>query len=372
MSDISFLPASLREQEEEIKQDSLKTSSTGVVSMHVPEAEEEDVEIIEVDASEVDEMLIGEPLYTRLYYKASLLVDSLKEKYLAPRPLEPPAKTPPQFFKPSAKGEAETITATAKPAEKSTGKHATTPIATSKTSVGTAQAKPGEPAKPGQKSSARIRPSLSKPRVGRRVRIIKRVRKPVHVSLLDEQVMKDLHINIPKRQFTLVFLAVLFSVIFAGAYLLLDQAIAQAITKQNEIQSNFNSLSQEIKTEQGKWKSFQDLEPRLITLSDLLDSHVSASSVLKFLEENTLVDVSYDSFMMTEDGRVNLGVTALNFNTAARQLLIFEESPYVESAESNAFSLAGVEGGQYITFQLVIDLKPEALRFYKSNNQKQQ
>ncbi len=360
MSDISFLPSSLREQEEEIKQDSLKTSSIGVVSMHVPEAEEEDVEIIEVDASEVDEMLIGEPLYTRLYYKASLLVDRLKEKYLTARPIESPAKTPPQFFKPQAKGQKTPIGVSSKPVSAQTELQKT-PIG----SLVPNSTEPGQLAEIPGKPKARIRPATIKPSTGRRVRIIKRVRKSVHVSLLDEQQLRDLHINIPKRQFTLVFLTILFILIFSGAFLLLDQAIAQAVTKQSDVQSKYIAINQDIKTEQDKWRAFQDLEPRLIALNDLLDTHVSASQVLKFLEESTLEDVSYGSFVMSEDGRINLGVTAANYNAAARQLLIFEESPYVQSAESNAFSKSQQEGVQFVTFQLVIYLKPEALRFYK-------
>jgi len=352
MADISFLPSSLKEQEEEIKQDSLKATGAGVVSMHVPETEEEDVEIIEVDASEVDEMLVGEPLYTRLFYKASLFVDSIKEKYLAPRPYEQPAKTPPQFFRPSVKGE----TATSEPPLKAApmGAQAAT------------GAKPAlSQSTDAEKPKARIRPATIKPASGHRVRIIKRVRKPVHVSLLDEQVMRELHINIPKRQFTLVFLTVLFALIFAGAFLLLDQAIAQSVAIQDGIQGRFHSVSQEVKAEQGKWQSFQDLEPRLIALNDLLDTHVSANNVLKFLEDNTLLDVSYNSFMMSEDGRVSLGVTALNYDSAARQLLIFEESPYVKSAESNSFAGTKMDGETVVVFQIVLQLKPEALRFYK-------
>ena len=111
MADISFLPSSYKEQEDEIKKESLKTAANEPVSMHVPETEEEDVEIIEVDASEVDQLLIGEPIYTRLYYRASLFIDNLKTKYLEPRPLETPAKTPPQFFKAPDKTKEATIKA---------------------------------------------------------------------------------------------------------------------------------------------------------------------------------------------------------------------------------------------------------------------
>lgn len=347
MSDISFLPSSLREKEEELKKESLKTAPTGVVSMHVPETEEEDVEIIEVDASEVDQMLIGEPIYTRLYYKASLWFDSFREKYLSPRPEERPAKAPPQFFKAPEKG-AKAPAAPAKPGAKPEPQ--------------AAPAKPGEPAKP-SKAKARIRPAAIKPHTGRRVRIIKRVRKPVHVSLLDERTMRDLHINIPKRKFTLVFLTLLFAAIFSGAYLLLDSAIAQAVSEQRIVQNEFDKVRADVIVEQNSWQSFQDLEPRLIALNDLLESHISASKVLIFLEENTLEDVSYSTFLMSDDGKVNLNVTALDYNAAARQLLTFEESPYVQAAEANSFTTIQKDTGKFTSFQLILQLKPEALLF---------
>ncbi len=347
MADISFLPSSYKEQEDEIKKDSLKTASNEPVSMHVPETEEEDVEIIEVDASEVDQLLIGEPIYTRLYYRASLFIDNLKTKYLEPRPLEAPAKTPPQFFKAPDK---------TKPAPGITP--APSPTASiSAPSPGRTGEKPGV-------AKAKIRPAPMRPVTGKRVRIIKRVRKPLEVSLLDEGMMRDLHINIPKRKFTLVFLTVLFTAVFAGAFLLIDNAIAQAVADQSVVQESLNQTNKKLNEEQAKWRAFQDLEPRLLTLSALLETHTSVNKVLSFLEEITLQDVSYGSFMMNEDGRINLSVTAVSFEAAAAQMLAYENSPYVQSAEANAFAISKESGVGRVSFQLVLLLKPEALRFY--------
>jgi hypothetical protein len=350
MADISFLPSSYKEQEDEIKKESLKTASNEPVSMHVPEAEEEDVEIIEVDASEVDQILLGEPIYTRLYYRASLFVDNLKTKYLEPRSLEPPPKTPPQFFK------------TPQKTESASGAQAQ-PLA-----QGAPQATPAVPGADKKTVGARSRSAVIRPSTGKRVRIIKRVRKPLEVSLLDEGMMRDLHINIPKRKFTLIFLTFLFGVVFTGAFLLFDNAIVRAVSDQAEAQNILNQTNKNISEEQAKWKSFQDLEPRLLALSALLETHVSVNRVLAFLEEITLQDVSYGSFMMSEDGRINLSVTAVSFEAAAAQLLAYETSPHVASVEANAFSLSDNMGIKRVTFQLVLQFKPDSLRFYKPNS----
>ena len=68
--------------------------------------------------------------------------------------------------------------------------------------------------------------------------------------------------------------------------------------------------------------------------------------------------------MMNDTGRINLSVTAVNFEVAAAQMLAYENSPYVQSAEANAFSSSKESGIGFVSFQLVLQLKPEALRFY--------
>ena len=350
MSDISFLPESFRDKEEELKKDSLHEAPEAPVSMHVPEAEEEDVEIIEVDAAEVDEMLMGEPLYSRLYYKLSLWVDSFKEKYLKARPAEPPPKLPPQFFSPpkTAQSKPSDTKATAQPAK-----------------TGTAAKTPPTPVASIKPAKAKIVPSGSK---GRRVRIIKRVRKPVHVSLLDDEVMRQLRVNIPKRKFTLVFLIVLFALVFGGTYFLLDKAEAQASAEFHAVDQNYKKLKSEIAVQQDKWQTFQDLEPRLIVLNDLLDNHISVLTLLRFLEKNTLKEVSYGNFLIDNTGKLSLTVQASSISVAARQLKILNESDVISKAEASSFTIKSGQD-QGVNFQILIQLKPEALRFTSTSTQ---
>ncbi|MFZ6015974.1 MAG: hypothetical protein ACOYUZ_06530 [Patescibacteria group bacterium] len=359
MSDISFLPSSFKDKEEEIIKESIhEPEDAGSISMHVPESEEEDVEIIEVDASEVDQVLVGEPLYSKLYFKASLWIDGFKQKYLQPRAAEPPPKEPPQFFKappikPAEKGKI--------PAEAAPGPGVKAPATvTAKEASKTPAAVSAQPA---AKPKVRIIPSGATPR--RRVRIIKRVRKPVHVSLLDEEMMRQMHINIPRRQFTLIFLTILFAAVFVGSYFLLENAKTSAAAEQQTVQSALNDVKNLSRSELEKWMSYQDLEPRLIALGNLMDEHKSVLKVLAFLEKNTLKDVSYGSFSKDSDNQVNLAVTAGSIESAARQLLVFEEAPEIQTLEANSFSISTDEQAQSkkVTFQLLLEFTPDALKY---------
>ena len=354
MSDISFLPESYRDKEEELKKDSLHEAPDAPVSMHVPETEEEDVEIIEVDASEVDQMLMSEPLYSRVYYKMSLWVDRFKERYLKARPAEPAPKLPPQFFTPPKTKEKTTAQALSKSDQKESQ-----PSVTSKSAAVKA-----ESVKVGK---ARIIPSGASPR---RVRIIKRVRKPVHVSLLDDEVMRQLRVNVPKRKFTLVFLTILFAIVFGGAYFLLDKAQAQALSEFESVNKNYTDLKRQIVSEQDKWQTFQDLEPRLIVLNDLLDKHVSILTLLRFLEDNTLKDVSYGNFLMDNTGRVSLTVQATSISVAARQLMILRQAEdTIASVDASSFAIKNGGDDDGVIFQMLIQLKPQALSFSSTSTQ---
>lgn len=369
MSDISLLPESFREQEEQLKKtSSVREEPTEAVSMHIPQDEQEDVEIIEVDESEVSEMLMTEPLYSRLYYKVGLWFDGMREKLFKPQPIEPAAKLPPQFFTPP-KPKASNLTGPVGTQAADQSLKPTTVIQASPVALqAVATAQPtvagttSDSPKPSM-SKARIIPSGATPR-NKRVRIIKRIRKPVHVSLLDQELMYQIGVDVPKRQYSLAILLVILGALFGAGYLLLDGAQAQASDEDLRVQSEYRDIKSRVKEQQDKWTSFQDLEARLLALNELMDGHVSMSNALEFMETHTLPDVFYGNFNIDSSGRVNLVVTAGSMPSAARQILIFKEAPELASAEASSFSLTESEDrpASLVQFQLAIQFKPEALR----------
>jgi hypothetical protein len=372
MSEISLLPQSFRDKEEELKkQQAIEQPPAESSSMHVPKEEGEDVEIIEVEEGEVDQVLKNEPFLSRAIYKAGAWFERMKDGFFAPRKLEPPPKSPPQFFQPTKKPvPAQPPKVQIKPAIPTSPIPAPVQPSAKPAPVSPpiAPAAPVAPpttqAKVEPSSKARIIPSSTTPR---RVRIIKRVRKPVHVSLLDDNVMRQLQVNIPKRKLTLVFLTLFFAAVFVASFFLLDQQQAKANEAQQVAGQELKALQGQIKSLQGEWLAYQDLEPRLIALNGLLDRHISILNVLKLLEQRTLSTVSYNGFLMDGTGQIHLNVTAPSYDAAAKQLQIFKESPEVKSVDANAFSYVEgtTERPASVNYALTLQLQTEALLFEK-------
>ncbi|MHB8831358.1 MAG: hypothetical protein ACYC44_04580 [Patescibacteria group bacterium] len=361
MTDISLLPQDFRDKEEELKkQQGAEQPPAGDSSMHVPKEEAEDIEVIEVEEGEVEQVLSNEPFLTKMIYKAGVWLEGMRDKLFKAHKPEPPPKAPPQFFAPPKKP-----VISAQPAATSPKPMAGQPPVKLPTPPGATPTVPQMPATkpaaaPLPQAKARIIPSAATPR---KVRIIKRTRKPVHVSLLDEDVVRQMQVNVPKRKFTLAFLTVFFAAVFVASFFLLDQQRANAAADQQAANQEMQSLKGQIKDMQGKWATFQDLEPRLMALNDLMDHHVSILNVLKFLEQRTLTDVSYSGFLLDSGGQVHLNVTAPTYQAAARQLMIFKDSPEVKNVDANSFTYLSDGKGANVTFPLTLQLQTQALLF---------
>lgn len=361
MTDISLLPEQYREKEEELKkQQSAEQPPAADSSMHVPKEEAEDIEVIEVEEGEVEQVLSNEPFLTKMIYKAGVWLESMRDRLFKPHKPEPLPKAPPQFFappkKPVVSGQPPMVSRGIQPPAPA---QPSTPTAPTQAAPQPSAAKPAAPP-PLPQPKARIIPSAATPR---RVRIIKRTRKPVHVSLLDEELVRQMQVNIPKRKFTLAFLTVFFAAIFVASFFLLDQQRTNALAAEQAADQERQSLKGQIKDMQGKWATFQDLEPRLMALNDLMDHHISILNVLKFLEQRTLTDVSYSGFLLDSGGQVHLNVTAPDYQSAAKQLQIFKDSPEVKNVDANSFTYLSDGKGANVTFPLTLQLQTQALLF---------
>jgi Tfp pilus assembly protein PilN len=350
MSDISYLPENLRGTEASVqKQKSATPPVDGpVLKMHIPASTaDEDIEIIEVDESELGAILADEPFFTRLSYQLSVAFDTLKQK-LTKQSAAPPAKLPPQFFSPPKSG------------------------------LVTAPGRAGAVGGDATKSRARITPLGDAPR---RVRVIRRVRKPVRVSLLSAEELLAYQVNVPNRQWTLAVSAVLFMLVIGGGYWLLTVRVQDAAAQLASFNQELEATRAEIRTKETMWSTYRDLERRLTTLNGLLNSHRVMTRALDFLEKVTLPQVYYQSATMSPEGLISLDVVADSFETAAKQLITLERHPAVKSAEALSFSASGGEistapaarapaspaasrASQATTvgFQLIVQIDPSILR----------
>ncbi|MFA5129397.1 MAG: hypothetical protein WC477_00585 [Patescibacteria group bacterium] len=333
MSDISLLPGELRDEEKKEQSHFPSPISEAGLKMHVPaEMADEDIEIIEVDEGDLAAVLSDEPFMTRLTYQISLFFDQLKEKFFHKPEAAASAKVPPQFFKPPKPG------------------LVTTPAAAGK---------PGEPAKAvvGATSKARIMPSTEVPR---RVRVIRRIRKPVRISLASQEILEELSVDVSKRKWTMSVCLALFLALIGGGYVLLRQNLGVAQAHLAEVDGQMASTKRQVDVRLKDWSKYQDLEERLRILSHALDHHIISSRLFDFLERSTMPSVRYVSVAWADDGRLMLDVETDTYEHAAGQLLAMKQNPDVVSAEASSFASTRDEKLHKVTsvtFQLQLKLK---------------
>lgn len=340
MADISLLPDEARKREQQLPPSKKTETTPGGLKMHIPEAEtDEDIEIIEVDEGDLGTVLADEPFLTRFMYQASTFAETMRRKLFASKASSaPPPKLPPQFFTPPRAGGAKLPPGAA-------GAMATRPGA-----AGAANAR------------VRITPSAEVPR---RVRVIKRVRKPVQVSLISEEDVLVYHIDIPKRRWTLGLLAVLFMALIGGGYWLLSMRTAEARAVLTELDRQISVTDSAISQAETKWSNYHDLQRRLVVLGDLMDQHVIVTRAFDLLEQRTVPTVGYRSATLSANGNLSLDVAANSYESAARQLVAFQESPEVIKVDASSFN-AQIDGESgvptLVSFQLTLQLSKEALR----------
>jgi len=358
--EISLLPEGLRGKEQELKKAEAPQSAPEL-KFSMPSEEGEDIEVIEVDEGEIEQVLASEPLLTRVAYKVTTFLDGLKAKLFQPNLPPPPPKLPPQFFAPPpAKPIGAPIAAPGisgpKPVPAAGG---SVPVA-AKTGAPT----PGlQPLAAGTKPKAQIMPATTAPR---RVRVIRRVRKPLRVSFVSDEDLKLLHIDIPKRRFTFITAVIFFSLLIGGGYALLRVQLQGANDGLRAAKARMSDIQQQITQKQGTWTTFQDLEPRLKALVLLLNEHVSPTYLLSLIEKNTLPTVSYSSFSLTPDGKVTLAVTADSLEAAAGQVATFQKAGFITKVDAPAYVVGypnqDAPKPDNVTFQVSLSLSDTALR----------
>ncbi|MFA4954733.1 MAG: hypothetical protein WC641_05465 [Patescibacteria group bacterium] len=348
MSDnISLLPEELRGKEEAMKKNEQpqKPAKNGSeLNFFIPVEEGEDIEIIEVDEGEIEQVLANEPFVTRFAYHVTTFFEELKAKLFQPRELEAPPKLPPQFFRPPApvapaqavqpaaaiaptEAPPGTAPAEAKPASVTGVAPLTIPSAPAPAPIAPLSAKP--------LAKVQITPFAKTPR---RVRVIKRVRKPLRVSFVSAEDLKLLRVDIPKRRFTFITTMLVFVVLSVGSYGLLRYQLELSNTGLEEANRQYDQVKLSIDHRLKDWSAFQNLEPKLRVLSGLLDAHVSPARLLKEIEQVTVNTVYYDSFTLSTDRKVSLAVSADSFESAARQLTAFRRAAFVKRADSSSFN----------------------------------
>jgi len=346
MSEISLLPEDMRGKEEEVREGkpAEKIIQEGGLAMHIPDAAvDEDIEIIEVDEGDLAAILSDEPFMTRFTYQLSVAIDKLKDRLFKKEDEALPAKLPPQFFKPPKSG----LVTKALPSDSGSGPGRKPPLS--------------ETGAPTGASKARIIPEEG---VQRRVRVIRRVKKPVRVSLISAEELASLSIDVGKRKWTFAVVAFVFAAIIGAGYFLITQQMNASRTRLADLQRQLDETRAANDERQETWSQYEDLEDRLTALDGVLEDHIVISRVFDFLELRTLPNVSYRTAAWSSEGELILDVLADSFDSAARQLIAFEQSDTVVSVDATSFSAqeSGEGEAAEVSFQLIIELDAKSFQ----------
>ena len=352
MSDISLLPEEMRDKEQQnhpkdAPQD--EASVSDALRMHVPDFEpDENIEIIEVDEGDLAAVLSDEPFMTRLTYQASLLFDKIRSQFTQGGDSAPPAKAPPQFFKPPKSG---LVSVAGSSKSKESGD---TP---------SVEGRPNLQTRPTSRGKARITPKGGI--APKRVRVIRRVHKPVQVSLVSEDDLEFYSVDVPRRKFTIAIFTFVFVGLIIGGFFYLGYQEARAEERLRDVDSRLKILRATTSETLKHWSNYEDLEVRLKILDGALNEHIVISRLFDFLEENTLPTVSYRTATWSSDGALSLDVVADNFDNAALQLIVLEQSEWVEDLDASAFAAQyDSETGALdtVAFQILINMNVDLLR----------
>jgi hypothetical protein len=317
---------------------------------------DEDIEIIEVDEGDLAAVLSEEPFMTKLTYRMSLIFDRIRGQFGKTQEAAPPAKVPPQFFKPPRPG---LVTAPPGPGAPGISVGARPSMAPSALAGATsAVKKPGGSATPGR-SMVRIMPQTNIPR---RVRVIRRIRKPVRVSLIPPEDLIVFSVNVGKRKWTIGIFVFFFTVLIAGGYFFISKQTALAVTRQEEARAQNAAVQSEIAAQLETWGTYEDLEARMELLKSQLDSHIVVTRLFTFLEEVTLPNVTYQNAIWSApDQRLSLDVAAASYDATAQQVMVLEKHPLVQSVDASGFTAekdAETHELASVRFSLAVDLKP--------------
>lgn len=346
--DISLLPEDMRSQEEKEKTKTftppaLPGGANGL-KMHVPETQaDEDIEIIEVDEGDLAAVLSDEPLLTRAMYQVALFFDKAKSALLKHDDSAPTAKAPPKFFEPPRSGLVSPPQKSELDASSSSQVKVLGP-----TSIVHTQ--------------ARITPHADVPH---RVRVIRRVRKPVRVSLISSQEIAELTVDIGRRKWTLGITLGFFMAILITGYIFLSQQVGISKARFDDASSQLTNVQTEAQNRLKDWSQFEDLEARLRLLNSALNDHIVITRLFDFIESITLPTITYRSAVFGKDGLLGLDVIATSYDDASAQMIAYEADPRIKRVEAGSFSLERGDDGvsvKAVTFQVNIEIDPNSFK----------
>ena len=104
-------------------------------------------------------------------------------------------------------------------------------------------------------------------------------------------------------------------------------------------------------------KTVFEYRKRVDDFANIIGKHRISSNVFAFLEENTLPNVSFFNFSMSQAGDVNLAGEAEDMPTLSRQFHIFEQNKEYIDKIGNLNSVLGANGKARFTLSITLNPK---------------
>ena len=99
--------------------------------------------------------------------------------------------------------------------------------------------------------------------VPRRVRVIRRIRKPVRVSLIPPEDLIVFSVNVGRRKWTLGIFLFFFIALIVGGYVFISKQTVVASGRLAEARAQNVAVQDQIAERLEKWSTYEDLEARL-------------------------------------------------------------------------------------------------------------
>ncbi len=137
--------------------------------------------------------------------------------------------------------------------------------------------------------------------------------------------------------------------------------------KVNIYDEDIQKIKDNIENEERMVEEGLEFQSKMIALEALLNKHIYWTNLFKYLEKNTLEEVSFSAFSGGLDGKYGLDASASDrYFTASEQIKSFAEDEFTTSVSASDLSLSEEGDVVSIGFNLNIKVKPEI--FYKNNN----
>lgn len=151
------------------------------------------------------------------------------------------------------------------------------------------------------------------------------------VNLVPEEIIEKL---VPKNRIANLVIWVVIALTLVGvAYMGISIYKTTTITKIEYLRIDISNVDSEISTYRDFQKEIINLKEKTDDVKIVLNKHVYWSKLFEYLEKYTISEVYYTSLAGDLNGIINLQAVGEDYNSVARQLLVFQEAQdFVDNA----------------------------------------